>query len=147
MKEGMQILKSDLKRYGCPIMLFLLAYLLLNLLFKSVCFSVILFGIPCPACGMTRAIVLLFQGRFTEALCMNPLVPFVVAFFIYFTIMKYLLKKAIQNLKFYGIISMISAFIVYLYRMKVYFPYREPMVYWEHNLLALLKVLWIKKML
>ena len=31
-------------------------------------------GIPCPSCGTTRALLLLFQGHATEALLMNPLV-------------------------------------------------------------------------
>jgi hypothetical protein len=32
-----------------------------------------LFGVPCAACGSTRAVVLLLQGRVPAALAMNPL--------------------------------------------------------------------------
>ncbi len=30
-------------------------------------------GIPCPACGSTRATVLLFQGQFWDSIMLNPL--------------------------------------------------------------------------
>lgn len=30
-------------------------------------------GYPCPSCGSTRAIHLLFEGRFTDAVMLNPL--------------------------------------------------------------------------
>jgi hypothetical protein len=29
-------------------------------------------GIPCPSCGSTRATILLFDGKFSESLMMNP---------------------------------------------------------------------------
>ena len=32
-------------------------------------------GLPCPGCGMTRALLLLGQLRVAEALAMHPLVP------------------------------------------------------------------------
>lgn len=30
-------------------------------------------GIPCPSCGVTRSLLLLFSGSFMESLLMNPL--------------------------------------------------------------------------
>ena len=30
-------------------------------------------GVPCPGCGSTRALVLLFRGEFAAAFAMNPL--------------------------------------------------------------------------
>lgn len=30
-------------------------------------------GHPCPACGTTRSVLLLFEGNFSEAILMNPL--------------------------------------------------------------------------
>jgi len=32
-------------------------------------------GVPCPGCGMTRALLLLGQLRFAEALALHPLAP------------------------------------------------------------------------
>ena len=30
-------------------------------------------GYPCPSCGTTRAVTLLFKGRFIESLVLNPI--------------------------------------------------------------------------
>ena len=32
------------------------------------------YGIPCPACGLTRASALILEGRIVEAILLNPLV-------------------------------------------------------------------------
>jgi hypothetical protein len=36
-------------------------------------------GIPCPGCGMTRAILRLGQLRFRDAVALNPFSPFLLA--------------------------------------------------------------------
>jgi hypothetical protein len=36
-----------------------------------------LFGIPCPACGLTRGVVLTLHGRLADALAVNPAGPLV----------------------------------------------------------------------
>lgn len=38
----------------------------------SVCVFKYMWGIPCPACGTTHGVVLLFSGNFSEALACNP---------------------------------------------------------------------------
>lgn len=45
------------------------------------CPTKILFGIPCPGCGMTRACLLLLHNDIIGAFCMNPNV-FVLALFV-----------------------------------------------------------------
>lgn len=44
----------------------------------EVCLIKYLTGIPCPSCGVTRAIILLTEGNIAEALKINPL-GFIVA--------------------------------------------------------------------
>src|SRR5512143_795696 len=39
-------------------------------------------GMPCPLCGMTRALSLLLKGQWTQALRLHPLSPVVLAILI-----------------------------------------------------------------
>ena len=43
-------------------------------LFAPACVFKSVTGFPCPACGSTRAVAHLAQGRFSSAVAMNPLV-------------------------------------------------------------------------
>jgi hypothetical protein len=48
------------------------------LLPMRLCFSAVLFHIPCPGCGMTRAALALFRGDWPAALALHPLSILVV---------------------------------------------------------------------
>jgi hypothetical protein len=37
------------------------------------------FGVPCPACGLTRGVLLTLQGQLADALRLNPAAPLIVA--------------------------------------------------------------------
>ena len=49
----------------------------------------ILFGIPCPFCGMTRAFLCLLSGDLTTAFYYHPLWPVVLGIFIIFPLWKF----------------------------------------------------------
>ncbi len=108
----------------------------INILWGTVCYSVLLFGIPCPFCGITRATKLLLQGQFKASFIMHPLLILVILGVTLYTILNIILNKSMVFIKFYVIICIIIFFIFYLYRMKTYYPYQEPMVYREDNLLS-----------
>jgi hypothetical protein len=100
----------------------------------SVCPSVILLGIPCPGCGLTRAGRLLITGHFRESFYMHPLlIPVIIGILLVL-----LLKSTTRNYKLFinvYVIIILSAFIIfYLYRMERYFPDKEPMIYRRDNL-------------
>lgn len=42
----------------------------------TICPIKLMFGIPCPACGTTRAIELAFDGRIIDSILMNPNIIF-----------------------------------------------------------------------
>lgn len=44
----------------------------------SICVLRLLFGLPCPACGLTRASGWLARGELAHALRLHPLVPLVL---------------------------------------------------------------------
>ena len=124
-------IKRDMKNHWLSFVLLLGAMAISQYFFHSVCIFQILFGIPCAACGMSRAFLLLLQGRWIEAIRMHPLLPFVIIGIIFYIFSKYLVET-------YGIILLIVSIILYIYRMKLYFPNTAPMVYREDNGLAII---------
>ena len=81
-------------------------------------------GVPCPSCGMSRAITEVINGDIIKAFKFHPLfwLPFVVMFFL-------ILKR--KYFKFILIIAITLLMTVYILRMSFLFPNVEPMKYNE----------------
>ena len=124
------------KKYCLSILLLAICFLALKKLTGSICFSVIMFGIPCPACGLTRASILLLSGHIQDSLEMHPLLILIIIGLLLYP----LLKRVTARYKFFinvYIIITISIFICfYIYRMYIYFPHKEPMIYYKENIIA-----------
>lgn len=107
--------------------------------FHGLCTLRTLTGFPCPACGMTRALVLFLCGHIGESLRMHPLWPFVVFLGVFSLYRRYMLGGKGKKLEYlyytYIIILAIALFALYFYRMYRYFPYQEPMIYYVDNIL------------
>lgn len=91
---------------------------------STICLIRGIVGIPCPSCGISRAIISFFNGNITMAFKYHPLfwMPFVVVLII------------ILNKKYYKeiLIGVIIIFCgVYITRMAILFPNVEPMKYNE----------------
>jgi hypothetical protein len=102
----------------------------------TVCYSVILLGIPCPACGLTRAAKLLICGHFSESLHMHPLLFLVIIGIILYPILKSTISNYKLIMKVYVIITIVTFVCFYIYRMLNYYPKVEPMVYHKDNIFA-----------
>lgn len=62
----------------------------------TVCPVKMVTGYPCPSCGSTRAIHLFFEGRFTDAMMLNPLgiaSLFLLVFIVALLVIDVLAKK------------------------------------------------------
>lgn len=84
---------------------FILLYVLISNIWGGVCIFSKLTGIPCPGCGMSRAVVALLQFRFAEAFGYHLMVwslPFL--YLCYLTDGK-LFKKKAWNILFYVLIG------------------------------------------
>ncbi len=75
-------------------------------------------GVPCPACGITRAYRLLFCGKAGEAFLMHPLFLLPVLLLIPHLRRKWVLW-----------VVAILFFAVYIVRMLLLFPHTAPMNY------------------
>jgi len=93
-------------------------------IFDMRCIIRILIGVPCPGCGMSRAIYSLFRGNIAEAFHFHPLFPLVP--FILLAITDILDNK--KTKKIIIIVISVLFFAVYIIRMYLYFPYIQPMV-------------------
>lgn len=143
--EIINTIKILIKRYGVAAALCVVTLYFMNRLLNTVCISVLLFGIPCPACGITRATKLLLTGHIKESFKMHPLLILVVIGIIFALIIKNKLKNYRFFIKLYVIICL-SIFVgFYFYRMYAYFPNVEPLTYRRDNVLEYLLMLWYEK--
>lgn len=96
-------------------------WLLLNLLHirtvqgTHACLIKTIMNIPCPSCGATRSILLLFQGEFLKALMINPIgiivagIMLITPFWICFDILTK--QKTLMNFYLQIEIYLMKAFI------------------------------------
>lgn len=115
-----------------------LAAIILITYFSGVqtCPSKIILGIPCPGCGMTRALMQLLQFHLREAFVFHPFVFILVPYGLAFLFFRYFSKN--QHTKFFDrllIVISVAMIIHYAVRMYLYFPHTKPMLYYENNLL------------
>ena len=116
-----------------PALIILIAILycyITNRIFGYTCPSEILFGLPCPGCGLTRAALLLLKGDLQGSLRMNPMLLFIPVYFILIFIKK---KNAADN---YLIAILMLSFIVFGWR-AVHSPGAEPLAFNPNNVLSL----------
>ena len=94
-----------------------------------------LLGIPCPACGSTRAMILLAKGDFVGSMKMNPSAPLLFLCLMNEIRICYFRRGNKRVAAFLLVTSVTVSIAVYLVRMKLYFPYMEPYVFERRSLL------------
>ncbi|MCI9618174.1 MAG: DUF2752 domain-containing protein [Eubacterium sp.] len=113
----------------------------------KICPMRMLFGIPCPGCGTTRAFLFLTQGKFSEAAISNPLWIYIVVsgtiflFNRYFVTSTSVSESITKILKIFIVVAVTLCIVYYIYRMIYWFPDKAPMVYDPENLLERLGIL------
>ena len=110
-----------------------------TLLLGHACPINLIFGVPCPGCGLTRAVLLFLRGDFAGAFAMHPLfVVLPLAAALCFA--AFLCPRFERSRVFIALCALIvAAFIgVYIYRMVTLFPAQEPLAYNRRSLLFIL---------
>lgn len=110
----------------------------LFLLTDTICVSQLIFGWPCPGCGLTRATLALLALDFPKAFAMHPLV--ILAWIDVLLVAALMVTGKHQK----GTIVLLSLSLmiflgVYAWRMTTLYPTVQPMVPFKDNLLSLLK--------
>ena len=102
-----------------------------NLFRRSICLFRFLFGIPCPACGMTRAYISLFRGDIEDAFWYHPLfwVPVLICVLSLFDKLS---ERMIYTLA-------VLVLVVWVIRMIFLFPNQiEPMILDERGIVPII---------
>lgn len=137
MKRIAALLWNDIKDAKWAFIL-LIAYFVLAAKFSySTCPVVMLIGFPCPACGLTRAVMLLLHLDFAGAFQMHPFIYMVIIFAILFMWRRYV--RTIQQdqlLKWAAVIIIVLMLLYYVGRMAVQFPGEAPMQYYDQSVLG-----------
>ncbi len=127
---------KDIKQYLPAMIMVGIYFITANIIFDTSCPMVILTGFPCAGCGLTRSFRYLITGRIAMSWQINPMGIPIIAIVIYFFACRYILGKAAKGIKPLLIISIVILLALYVCRMYIYFPNREPYVYYENNILS-----------
>lgn len=129
-------IRTDLRQYRAVIAALGIYYILTRLVFHAFCPMVILTGLPCSGCGMSRAVWFLLTLQVDRSLAMHPLAGFWVLFVFCFAIERYIMgKQPTRVLMAFLTLLSVATLLFYLYRMAVLFPAKPPMSYTGHNIL------------
>ena len=126
---------ADLKKFWVGIVIYIIYYILTISLFHSSCPMLLTTGLPCPGCGMLRALFSIITFRFSTAWYLNPVSFGWFIFIIVFIAERYLLGRKYS--KFTNALLIIVCMLTiarYIYGMINYFPYRIPFVFRKNNL-------------
>ena len=127
---------EDIREYRAAAVTLFVYVILVNLLFHNFCPMVIVTGLPCPGCGLTRSIVYLLSGKIVQSVNINPMGIPIACIIIYFFFNRYILGKKAKGMTVLITGVIIMLLLLYLWRMHIYFPNRAPYVYEKDNVLS-----------
>ncbi|WPX10095.1 DUF2752 domain-containing protein [Anaerocellum danielii] len=102
------------------------------------CLLKTLWGIPCPGCGMTRALLAVLKGNLLAAFYYHPLWVVVILYPVIYTIFKAIKSKQdfyIWRNKSLKIIIRLFLF-VWIIRMILFFPDIPPLDFEKNSLIG-----------
>lgn len=138
-KRALKLMYYDIKNAKWVIMFIIAYFAFFKLVLGVVCPMVWITGYPCPACGLTRAAVLLLGLDFSGAWEVHPFIFIIAIYLVIFCWNRYLCgKKAGKKLMLAAIVIIILMIIYYIWRMIQYFPGDPPLSYYKYNLLRLI---------
>ena len=109
---------NDIKKYGVCIAVVALCLLTINYVFGTVCPIALIFGVPCPGCGMTRAATALIHGQPEQAASFNAAVYVWIIYALYWLADRYIFENKRKNLSNIILAAVcIITVIYYIYRI------------------------------
>lgn len=144
LEEAAGLLAADIKKNRYALVI-IAAYLLLKKFFlHNACPLVQLTGLPCPACGLTRAGIALLRGDFMGAARLHLFIFAAVFWIVLVFVHRYILGRKLAELKKPAAAALILLAGYYLYRMIRYFPGDAPMSYYYDNTLMHIREIFLR---
>ena len=135
LKRAYSRFRADIRKGKGAILGIALFYFLLIQFSYSTCPLLMITGIPCPCCGMTRAVFSLLKGNFILAAELNPMVFPGIVLAAAFVVLRYFTDRKSGCLRTMAVVFVVLLLTVYAYRMWKCFPDQWPMLYYEGNLM------------
>ncbi len=134
-KEIANRIRKDMRSYGVALFVVAVFYFLMHILFEAFCPMVVLTGFPCPGCGLTRSILFFLTGQWERSFYIHPMGGIVICFLCYCAWFRYIKGRKIPGLNWILAVLVGAAVLLFLLRMRLYFPNRPPYTYTSGNLL------------
>lgn len=135
-KEIINRIGKDLKAFRWTGAVFAAYYFIMHSLCGAFCPLLVITGIPCAGCGLTRASLFLLQGQAARAAYINPSIFLIIIFLLYCGYFRYVRGRKIKGFSLGLAILVLSMLVIYFVRMYLYFPERAPYVYHSNNVFA-----------
>lgn len=136
MKAIIRRIGRDIKDLWPAVLALLIYTVLMNVFFHAFCPMLLVTGIPCPGCGMSRALLLLLMGHPAESVRMHPLAPAALVLLIYIGWNRYIIGRKSKRAPLLVGAGVVLLVFCYLIRMHYLFPGNQPLLYMEDNLLS-----------
>lgn len=109
-------IRKDLSSYGMALLLLAVLLGAAVLSGRTLCPVARIFGIPCPGCGMTRALGCLLTGNFKEAWQWNPAVYPLAVWTVWFLAERYLFDRCTRVVR--AALILVLVFMVGCYLLR-----------------------------
>lgn len=113
-------IKSDINLLWRPVLLVAIVLIVLQVIFNEICPMKIIFGIPCPACGLTHSCIYIIMLQWKKAWLYNPTGYLWFIFIFLGLIYRYILNKRSSIIMGMFILSSLVSVIVYLCKLRVF---------------------------
>ncbi len=135
-KKAAGRLWADIKVFGLAGAVFLVYYQIVHSVFDAFCPLLVLTGVPCAGCGLTRAALYLLRGDAARAAHINPSIFLILIFLLYCGYFRYIKGVKVKRLGLVVCLLVAGMLAVYGAGMYLYFPDRAPYVYQGNNAAA-----------
>ena len=139
MRRALKLLWKDIKDIKWAIIIIIAYFALGRYFLYSLCPMVMVTGLPCPGCGLTRAGFALLRLDLAGAYRIHPFIYPIAGYIAVFGWNRYIMGRRMgKKLKAGLSVLMVLVILFYGWRMWMYFPGEPPMSYYERNLLRFL---------